>query len=297
MESLVEISKILVPVDYSEYSILACRYALKIAQKTAASITIFHSFYSPAYDLISLTGNKTTQNKLWDEVTSKLMKEETKNINAFYKKITKQKEWQGFSESNIILEVKPGLAKDEIQKFANQYEPDLVIMGTRGVDKKENSILGSTTEIAIKKLKFPVIAIPEEYTFVGENNLEKILFLTDYDESDFISIKKLMGFARLMNLSIYCLHVGSKTGKWEKIKIEGLMDYFRSSYKDVEVYCEILSSGENILTAIDNYVQRNKINIISLTTRKRNLLEKVIKPDLTHRLFYNSNIPLMIFQT
>lgn len=297
MESLVEISKILVPVDYSEYSILACRYALKIAQKTAASITVFHSFYSPAYDLISLTGNKTTQNKLWDEVTSKLMKEETKNINAFYKKITKQKEWQGFSESNIILEVKPGLAKDEIQKFANQYEPDLVIMGTRGVDKKENSILGSTTEIAIKKLKFPVIAIPEEYTFVGENNLEKILFLTDYDESDFISIKKLMGFARLMNLSIYCLHVGSKTGKWEKIKIDGLMDYFRSSYKDVEVYCEILSSGENILTAIDNYVQRNKINIISLTTRKRNLLEKVIKPDLTHRLFYNSNIPLMIFQT
>jgi len=297
LENLVEINRILVPVDYSEYSILACRYALKIAHKANASITIFHSFYSPAFDLIALTGNKSTQNKLWDEVTAKLMIEETKNIDSFLQTVTQQKEWKKFPVANLRREVKPGLAKDEIQKFANKYEPDLVIMGTRGKDKKENSILDSITEIAIKKLKYPVIAIPENYTFIGEQNLKKILFLTDYDESDFMSIKKLMGFARLMDLSIYCLHIGSKAGEREKLKMEGLKDYFKKSYAEVDVHCEILSDRENILTAIDNYIKNNKLNIISITTRKRNLLEKIVKPSLTRRLFYYSNIPLLVFHS
>ena len=297
MENLADIKKILVPVDYSEYSLLACRYALKIAHKTNAAITIFHSFYSPAYDLISLTGNKSTQEKLRDEVTMKLMEQETNNIDSFYDTLIKQKEWKGFPASHIGKVVKPGLAKDEIQKFSDVYEPDLVIMGTRGKDKRENSILGSNTEIVIKKLKYPVIAVPEGYTFIGPNQLKKLLFLTDYDESDFMSIKKLMGFARLMNLSIYCLHVGSKNGKSEKLKMDGLKEYFRKAYEEIDVHCELLSGKDNILNAIDEYINNNTINIISLTTRKRNLLEKVIKPSHNHRLFYQSNIPFMVFHS
>ena len=297
MENSVEIKKILVPVDYSEYSMLACRYALKVAHKAHATITIFHAFYSPAYDLISLTGNKTTQSKLWDEVTEKLMAEETKNIDSFLKTVTQQSEWKKFPVHNLKKEIRPGLAKDEIQKFAEEYEPDLVIMGTRGKDKKENSFLGSITEIVIKKLKYPVIAIPEDYTFIGSGNLKKILFLTDYDESDFMSIKKLIGFAQLMNLSITCLHIGSKAGEWEKLKMEGLKDYFKKTYPEVKVQCGILSDRENILAAIDDYIRKNKINIISITTQKRNLLTKIIKPNLTRRLFYHSNIPIMVFHS
>ena len=297
MENSVEIKKILVPVDYSEYSILACRYALKVAHKAHAVVTIFHAFYSPAYDLISLTGNKTTQSKLWNEVTEKLMAEETKNIDSFIKTVTQQNEWKNFPVNNLNKVVRPGLAKDEIQKFAEEYEPDLVIMGTRGKDKKENSLLGSITEIVIKKLKYPVIAIPENYTFIGQRNLKKILFLTDYDESDFMSIKKLIGFACLMNLSIYCLHIGSKAGEREELKMEGLKDYFKKTYPEVTIQCEVLSDRENILAAIDNYIRNNKINIISITTRKRNLLAKIIKTNLTLRLFYHSNIPIMVFHS
>lgn len=297
MDSLTEIKKILVPVDYSEFSLLACRYALKIAQKTKGTITLFHAFYSPAYDLISLTGNKSTQEKLWTEVTGKLMKEESKNLDKFLKILFDQKEWKGFPESDLKKEIKPGLPKDEILRFADCYIPDLVVMGTRGKDKKEKSVLGNITEIAIKKLKYPVIAVPEYYTFVGERNLKKILFLTDYDESDFMSIKKLMGFAQLMHLSIYCLHAGAKAGNQEILKMEGLKEYFKNTYQEVNVHCDIITDEDNILTAIDDYIKFNNINIISLTTRKRNLLEKIVKPSLTHKLYYSGNIPLMVFHS
>ena len=48
-------------------------------------------------------------------------------------------------------------------------------MGTRGADKKTSSILGSITEVAIKRLSVPVLAIPEDYKFIGEEKMNLIL--------------------------------------------------------------------------------------------------------------------------
>ena len=79
--------------------------------------------------------------------------------------------------------------------------------------------------------------------------------------------------------------------------MDGLKEYFRKTYEEIDVHCELLSGKDNILNAIDEYINNNTINIISLTTRKRNLLEKVIKPSHSHRLFYQSNIPFMVFHS
>ena len=295
MENFVQIKNLLVPVDYSEYSILASRYALKIAQKANADIKFFHSFYSPAYDLIDLTGNRNTQIKLREDVTNKLMVSEIENMQNFLDSLSEYITSAGLSSDQISYEIRPGLAKEEIQKIANELQPDFVLMGTRGKDKRENSILGSITEIAIRKLKFPVLAVPENYRFIGLNNLDSIVYLTDFDESDFLSIRKLMGFTNLLGLKIHCLDIGSKSDKWEKIRMDGLKDYFEKSYQESRIECDILTPNVDILDAIDSYIKEKGINLISLTSRKRNVFEKIFKPSLTKRLFYHSSIPLLVF--
>jgi nucleotide-binding universal stress UspA family protein len=297
MESLVEIEKILVPVDYSEHSIQACRYALKLSLKANALVKIFHAFYSPAYDLIELSGKKSTQQKLREEVTQKLITGEKEKLQEFINTLSKYPEYRKTPGEKIETVIIPGLAKEEILRIAANFMPHLVVMGTRGKDAKENSILGSITEFAINKLQCPVMAVPVDYTFIGESNIKNIAYLTDFDESDFLSIKKLMGFISNLGLTIHCLHIGGKSGKWEKIKMEGLRDYFRNSYDTTKVECHILDSDKNTLQAIDDYVKEKKINILSLTRRRRNLIEKVFKPSLTKRLFYHSNIPLLVFHS
>jgi nucleotide-binding universal stress UspA family protein len=297
VEQLRDISKILVPVDYSEYSTLALRYALEIAGKAHAEINLFHAFYSPAYDLIELTGNQSTQIRLKEDITEKLMSQEEEKIHEFRDSFLTSKEYQKLIKKKLITTLTAGLAKDEIQRIARQYHPDLVVMGTRGSDKKQNSIFGSTTEIIIKKLTYPVLAIPENDSFTGVDNINRILFLTDFDESDFASIRKLIGFAELMGLSIRCLHLGNESDKWEELKMNGLKEYFRRLYPQVEVDCDILLAGDNMLASIDSYVKRNQINIISITTRKRNLLEKLLQPSLTIRLFYHTSVPLLVFHS
>lgn len=295
VESPIEVHKILVPVDYSQCSDLACRYALKIARVASAEIKFFHAFYSPAYDLIELTGNKATQKKLREDVTERLMVSEKKDMADFLDRMRKFPEYSSTHPVQTSWEIRPGLAREEIPKITEEFKPQLVIMGTRGLDKKENSVLGSITASAIRKLKVPLLAIPEQYTFIGEENLNRIAYLTDFDETDFGSIKKLMGFTSLLGLTIWCVHIGSKGGEWEKVRMDGLKDYFQKNYNTSQVECRLLSPGENMLHSIDDFVKSEKINILSLTTRRRSIIDKLFRPNLTKRLFYHSNIPLLIF--
>jgi nucleotide-binding universal stress UspA family protein len=295
--NLDEIKNILVPVDYSETSKLACRYALMIGYKANANIVIFHAFHSPAYDLIELTGNKSTQNKLWNEVTAKLTQVEEKKAESFLQELLKAAELDISSLSPISKIIRPGLAKDEIQKFAKEFKPDLIIMGSKGKNENKNTVLGSTADIALKKFKYPILLIPENFDVKDNHNNKNLLFLTEYDESDFMSIIEILNFARLMNLSIYCVHVGSKVGKWEKLKMSGLEEYFTNAYKDVHLKCDILTYEKDLLRAVDNFIKNNSIRILSLTMRKRNLLERIIKANQEYQLSYQTSKALLVFHS
>ena len=68
------IKKILVPVDYSECSEFACRYAAKIACKLGGQIRFLHAYYTPSFDLIELSGTVQIQSQLKEEVTVKVRK-------------------------------------------------------------------------------------------------------------------------------------------------------------------------------------------------------------------------------
>ena len=296
-DNLQNIRTILVPTDYSPYSIQAARYAAKIASKSGGNIMLLHAYYSPAFDLVELSGGLNTQQQLRKEVIEKLREEETVAINNFIDRLYEYDEFSDIPRKRINTDIKAGLAKDEIYNYTLDKSPDLVVMGTRGADIKNTSILGSITESSIKKLPAPVIAIPEGYKFIGEENLQRIVFLTDFDESDFLSIRKLMRFTNLFNMQIHCVHIGDHADKWEKIKMEGLKDYFQKVYAQEKVECQILPKDADLLHAIDKYVTENNINLIALTHRKRNLIKKIFKPSLTRKIFYHSEQPLLVFHS
>ncbi len=289
--------KILVPVDYSEYSIKACRFAAIIAKKSNKTIHLFHAFYSPAFDLIELTGGVQTQQQLRADVTEKLIEGEIKEMEKFIKNLLNYNEFSGIDETRITQEVKAGLAKDEILDVAEEVRPDIVVMGTRGTNKKSSSFLGSITETAINKIKVPVLAIPDNYLFSGDEKFNRIVYLTDFDESDFLSIKKLMDFTCMFNMSIHCIHIGPKSDKWETLKMDGLKDYFQNAYKEENVQCHILEKEPDLLHSLDKYVSENDVDIISLTARKRSLLKKVFSRSVAKKVFYHSTIPLLVFHS
>jgi nucleotide-binding universal stress UspA family protein len=290
------IKKILVPVDYSECSSFACRYAIKIGCKVGAEIKFFHTYYSPAFDLIELAGAVQTQSQLREEVTNNLEESEKATAESFIKQMKDYAASCGMPSTVLSYEIAPGVPEDEIIRFSEDFEPDLVVMGTRGKGTGVGSIMGSVTAAVINRINFPIMAIPEKYTFIGEKNVKNVLYVTEFDESDFLTLKKLMNLTEQLELDIHCVHIGSNPKVWDQVKMEGLMEYFRKAYGKTQVSYSFIHQ-KNLLEDLDSLTKDKNINIISLTSHRQNIIEKLFRPNIAKKLFYHTGIPLLVFQS
>lgn len=290
------IRKILVPVDYSECSAFASRYAIKIACKVGAEIRFFHTYYSPAFDLIELAGAVQTQSQLREEVTSNLEESEHATAAAFVDRMKEYAGSCGMKPVTIGYEIVPGVPEDEIIRYTESFGPDLVVMGTHGKGKGISNILGSVTAAIINRSSYPILAIPEKYTFVGEKNIRNIVYVTEFDESDFVSLRKLMILTGQLELDIHCVHIGNNPGEWDQVKMEGLMEYFRKAYGKSQVTYSFLQQ-KNLVEDFDKMIRERNINIVSLTSRRQTIYEKLFRPNLTKTLFYHTSVPLLVFHS
>jgi nucleotide-binding universal stress UspA family protein len=289
-----KIQRILVPVDYSECSRFACRFAIKIACKLGAEIKLFHTYYSPAFDLIELAGAVQTQSQLREEVTTNLEESEKETIESFLKSLRDFVTECGMPAVRFSYEIAPGVPEDEIVRYSESYMPDIIIMGTKGKGTGMGSIMGSVTASVINRIAFPILAIPEKYTFVGEKNVKNVLYVTDFDESDFLTLKSLMNLTDQLDLDIHCVHIGDDPDSWDKVKMEGLMEYFRKSYGKTQVTYNFISQ-KNLLDDLDQLIREKNINILSLTAHRQSIVDKLFKPNRTRKLFYHTSIPLLVF--
>ena len=288
-----KIRKILVPVDYSECSQFACRYAIKLACRLGAEIKLFHTYYSPAFDLIELAGAVQTQSQLREEVTINLEENERETLGSFVNNLKDFVRDCGLSPVRITYDLAPGVPEDEIISYSDEYIPDLIIMGTKGKGTGVGSIIGSVTAAVINRIKLPVLAIPEKYIFIGEENVKNLMYVTDFDESDFQTLKSLINLTEQLSLDIHCVHIGNPDS-WDKVKMEGLMKYFTEVYGKSNVTYSFVSE-KNLLNDLDQQITDRKINIMSLTARRQSIVDKLFKRNITKKLFYHSAIPLLVF--
>jgi nucleotide-binding universal stress UspA family protein len=292
--STMQIKRILVPVDYSDCSRFACRYAIKIACKLKAEIKLFHTYYSPAFDLIELAGAVQTQAQLHEEVTMNLEGTERDTIKSFMNSLKDYIANCGMPEVRISYDIAPGVPEDEIISYSDTYNPDLIVMGTKGKGTGVGSILGSVTNAVINRITYPVLAIPEKYTFVGEENIKNVMYVTDFDESDFQTLKSLINLTDQLDLDIQCVHIGQDPDSWDKVRMEGLMKYFAEAYGKTQVSYSFINH-KNLLLDLDQLIRDKKINILSLTAHRQSILDKLFKRNITKKLFYHTGIPLLVF--
>lgn len=288
--------KILIPVDFSDYARNAVHYALGIANKYPDSeIMLLHIYYTPeigtipyseSYIFADPVSEKITEIK---EIADGRMEELKKGIQ---KDIEKQK------LTNISLETLliPGTPSDTILAYSEDYSPDLVLIGARGAGLRSEFMGGSSVRVVMKS-KYPVMVVPEESAFNYDKKEYNVLYATNYDETDFMAIAKLMEILAGFRIRIYCVHVGAgEMDKWAQIRMEGLKKYFSGSYPKVKIHCKIIQN-EDVLDGLETYIKKQHVDLLSLTTHRRNLLTSLIHPSLTKKIVFQSDLPMLVFHT
>jgi len=153
----INIQRILVPIDFSEHSKNALKYAISFAQKFKASIDLIYvvepTIY-PADFSFGQIGFPNVEEELRTRGNDELENLITREIAG---KVPSQK---------IVRTGKPFY---EINQYALEENIDLVIIATHGHTGMEHILFGSTAEKVVRKAPCPVLVVRS-----GEHGLVKI---------------------------------------------------------------------------------------------------------------------------
>lgn len=142
-ESGMQVNKILVPVDGSEYSRKAVQYAIDLAKFCEAGIVLVHC----RKKLSLFLGEPYFQQAL-----TKLMRQ-AEEILAPFKELIQE---NGLEIEERILEGNPG---EVIAEAARIEKCELIVMGSRGLSDLEGLILGSVAHRVLQSAHCPVLIV------------------------------------------------------------------------------------------------------------------------------------------
>ena len=148
-----QIKRILYATDLSPNSAYAFRYALNAASKYDAKIIILHVIEEGA--------------PFFDEERLKMISE--KKISEAMDRIKKRlqvfcdrelKETTDFAGRVKSIEVCQGYPPEEILRQADEFNCDVIVMGTHGKGIIRHSFLGSAAQKVLRRVRKPVFIVP-----------------------------------------------------------------------------------------------------------------------------------------
>lgn len=292
IKTLKSIRRILVPVDFSDASEKAIQLAFEIADLLKAEIRLLHVYYNPVVDVVPFDTSHTYQINL-NSYLHEIEQNARKQISHLELEL-KNKASEKKNRIKITSSLANGIAHDEIISFSKKYKPGLIIMGSRGMGNQSTGLIGNVTAKVVEKSEIPVIAIPEKYKFISVDKVKHVLYATDFDNYDQITISKLVNLTHQFNPTLHIVHISIGVKKaWDKVKMDSLKEFIQKEYPDLPVKYKILVS-DNIINGLECYMRDNEIDVIALTNHSRNILNSFFTPSVTKMIMQRINRPLFV---
>ncbi len=286
--------KILCPIDFSEYSKKAVDLAYDWVCRLKGEITLFNSYFSPVNSGLPFSDSYVYDVNL-EDLSSDLRENSETNIKELEDELNKRIEDSDIKGVKVQSVVKRGVAEDEILGYSHFYEPSVIVMGTRGADRKKLDLIGSVTAEIFEMAKRPVLAIPESFDYKGIDSIRKVGYLSTFSETDFIALEKLSQIVNPLDVKIVCAHVTSEENyDKNRVKMDGLIDHFRKRNLGDKLEFELITN-EDFLVGVESLVQSQNIDILSFTAYKRSLIARLLNASVAKKMLFHSTTPILVF--
>lgn len=272
------IKNILVPTNFSAISENAIYYAAELAKNLGANIQILHSYQALAPDYQN--PNENFEEEAEQKAKMKLDKLCSDIQNKFAVKCD-------------FIFVK-GMPEEAILSHAESKDTDILVLGTESLTQLERIIFGSVRGEIFNEAQCSLLMIPQNAYY---HPLKKIAFASDYHDSDLIEISQLMQVAEKFGSNLHIIHVLTESNhqKYEESFFEDFQQKVRQlTFKNQIVFN--LLQAETVSKELQKYVGENEIDLLAVAKTRKSKLEKILAGSLTQKLFFNSKIPLLVFQ-
>lgn len=285
---------VLVPVDFSSYSLKAALVGFDIAEKLGAKMVLYHSSPQPEFMTIPYSDVIVYDSALF--LNYEMSEKETNERFAeFLSELTSRIDYQRWKKAKPEYILKVGEAEDDILSYITIHPPRLIVMGIRGGDAQSDELIGTTTAGVIFNSKVPVLAIPEMTPDNWLQNFHKVAYATIFESNDFIAIDRLIKLMAPFDTKVVCLHVDQGNNQLlDHAMLEGMKEALCEKYPQATFDCHLVHH-KNLPEAIDHFVQDNQIDVLALTTHRRNLITRLFNPSIARKMVLHTKTPLLIF--
>jgi len=279
-------------VDFSDHTETVCQFALEIAKKAGGEIRLFHAYFD--YVIIASSSfpySVDTSEMFNQEMMVKIREEAKIDLQKLEDNLVNELNHQNVRNVSVLHTLTGGIPEDEILNTAETYDPDLIVMGTRGKGNKE-ILTGKVSSKVVKNAKCRILTVPINAKYSGFKNMLYATNLANEDEKD---LRRLFELLITYKPVIHCVHVNIDNDKFaDEDKMHSLKTYFEDEIKEGRLVFKIIDSVD-FLDGINTYVKENQIDIISVVHHRKGFLKSLFTKDHTRELLFHADIPLYIF--
>lgn len=214
--------KILVPIDFSETSMLAISVAMRIANRLKSNIQLMHV----------RTGKRNHPEFAKDNIEAFMADASIANMERL---VEKNKDIYTVEGGSFDFKIREGNVVREIRNQAHYDDTDLIVAGTHGMSGFEDRWLGSNAYRLIANAPCPVLAVRQSMEF---RDSHKILIPVDLDKVSRRVVPQIAAFAQALNAKVFIVGITRKS-KWlipgrVAAYVHQVEKYFKK-YPDIEV--------------------------------------------------------------
>jgi nucleotide-binding universal stress UspA family protein len=196
---MIEIQRILCPVDFSDFSRRALDHAVAIAKSYESTITLLHvcpivpvAAYAPGSGVLP---------------SSALTPEDRETLLATMKRFAESE-----AGANVLIEfdIADGSTAEVILATAEAMPAGLLVMGTHGRSGFERLMLGSVTEKVLRRAACPVLTVPRGVADVVPAPpvlFKRIICAIDFSDSSMQALNYAMSLAQEADANLTVVHV------------------------------------------------------------------------------------------
>jgi len=272
-----KISRILIPLDLSENSMLALEHGTFMAKLFKAELYLVHIMETRVLRL-DLGAFSTAEKKSATEAVQGKLEELAREV---YLK-------HGIKTKAVI---KSGKISKSIVEAANENKIDIIVMGTHGVSGFEEFFIGSNAFRVVTEDACPVLTVQTHTTKMG---FEKILLPIDSSDESREKVPYAMRLAKAYNAKIHILGILSVDDDDAAVVLDKKLEQVEKFMEKHEVeYTSELVEGDNLAITTLKYAKKTKSDLICIMTEQEENFTGIFIGPYAQQVVNHSKIPVL----
>lgn len=273
--------KIIVPIDFSEYSEYALETAAILAKKNNAEILALHMLEMS--DAILTKGSDGQMESLF------LIKLAEKRFGEFLDKSY----LEGVKVTPIVKHFK---VFREVNEVAKANQADLIIMGSQGSSGIKEYFVGSNTEKVVRYSDIPVLVIKHNPILT---EFETIVFASDFSDDSVSAYLKAKDMCRILGANMNMVYVNLPGENFKSTaEMEGkIVAFLKKAEGDLESLSKVTYvSDYTVENGISNFANLIGADLVAIATHGRKGIAHFFEGSISEDIANHSTLPVMTFK-